>query len=329
VSRTKVFLASIVACAALLAPARDADAVIVERVVAVVGDQPILLSELRHRARPNLLRLVASGRDANYQAAAQTEIFKALLNAMIDDRLVEIAARRGNIQVTDEEVDRGITNIAAQAKMSVTQALDEIRRQMGLSEVDYRAEIRRQILQAKLVELRVRPRVRVTEQDARAAYQHWRTELAQEQPLELHMLALRVPQPGTEEMVQKRFRIAEEVVKRAHAGEDFCSLIQQFTDDEETRFTCGSRGPQPRRLYYPAILEAMKSMKPNDISPPIHIRADVDAVLVFQLLTEPKIPAYDEVKQEMSQRAVVKAIERQTRLWLDELRRGVYVDVRL
>ena len=49
-------------------------------------------------------------------------------------------------------------------------------RRRGITEQDFRDEIRRQILEGKLIELRVRPRVRVTEQDARAAYQHWVTD---------------------------------------------------------------------------------------------------------------------------------------------------------
>ncbi len=56
--------------------------------------------------------------------------------------------------------------------MSVTDVMDEVRRR-GLTEQDFRDEIRRQILEGKLIELRVRPRVHVTDQDAYSAYQHW------------------------------------------------------------------------------------------------------------------------------------------------------------
>ncbi len=38
---------------------------------------------------------------------------------------------------------------------------------------------------------------------------------------------------------------------------------------------------------------------------------------------------YDEVKDEMMQQATLEGLERARRQWLDELRRGVYVDVRL
>jgi hypothetical protein len=54
---------------------------------------------------------------------------------------------------------------------------------------------------------------------------------------------------------------------------------------------------------------------------------------VTELATMPtpptRIPGYDEVKDEMMQQAAVEGVERARRQWLDELRRGVYVDVRL
>ena len=39
--------------------------------------------------------------------------------------------------------------------------------------------------------------------------------------------------------------------------------------------------------------------------------------------------AFDEVKEQMMERAFVDATERQRKMWLQELRRGVYIDVRL
>jgi len=42
-----------------------------------------------------------------------------------------------------------------------------------------------------------------------------------------------------------------------------------------------------------------------------------------------RIPGYDEVKEEMMQQTTLEGLERARRQWLDELRRGVYVDVRL
>ena len=52
--------AAVIACLTGLGGVRPADASIVERIVAVVGERPILLSELRSRGRPHLWRIAAS-----------------------------------------------------------------------------------------------------------------------------------------------------------------------------------------------------------------------------------------------------------------------------
>ena len=182
---------AIVGAAALGASARSADASIVERVVAVVGERPILLSELRHRARPHLYRILATTPDPTRQAALETELFRDLLNRMIDDRLEEQAADKAHLAVTPEEIDAAIRNIAASARITVKDLIGEAKKQ-GLTEQDYRDELRRQVLEGKLVNLRVRGRVRVTDQDARAAYQRVLKEMDKEQPVEVHILALRI-----------------------------------------------------------------------------------------------------------------------------------------
>ena len=74
-------LRSLLAGAALLtasAVVTPADASIVERIVAVVGERPILLSELRLRGRPHLWRIAASTQNPTQQAAQESEMFREL-----------------------------------------------------------------------------------------------------------------------------------------------------------------------------------------------------------------------------------------------------------
>jgi peptidyl-prolyl cis-trans isomerase SurA len=311
---------------ALAAVAGDARAVIVERVVAVVGDRPILLTELRHRARPNLIRIVAAGnKDPNFQAAAETETFKEVLNRMIDEQLIEQAADKSRVSVTAEDVDRGVQNVATNARITVKELMNEVRRE-GMSEQDYREELRRQILEGKMIELRVRPRVRVTDQDARAAYQHYRQELVDQNPVDLHVLALKMSGPND----TARLALAQQLVQRIRSGENFCTLVSQYSDDTETRATCGSRGAQPMQALIPQIRETVSTMKPGSVSDPIDVPTPTgDAVVILQVAGRPSAAEFDTVKSEMMQRAMLEALERQRKLWLQELRRGIYIDIRL
>jgi peptidyl-prolyl cis-trans isomerase SurA len=320
------FLVPLAFAAAVSSAARFSDASIVERVVAVVGDRPVFLSELRHRARPFLVRLFHQQLNSAQQAAAETEMYRELLSRMIDDRLEESAAEKARLAVTTDEVDRAVQNVAAQNRISVQDLILEAKTS-GLNEQEYREEIRRQVLEGKLVQLRVRGRVRVTDQDARASYGEWVRKLGDDTPVDVRVLALRLPQSGDAAATEARTSLAAELAARARKGEDFCALVAQYSDDVTTKGTCGSRGPQSPGQLLPQITEAVRTMRAGDVADPIQYGKE--AVIVVQLVNDPKVPTFDEVRDQMMERAFSEAMDRQRKMWLLELRRGVHVDVRL
>jgi peptidyl-prolyl cis-trans isomerase SurA len=314
------------ALAAALGSAKSARAVIVERIIAVVGERPILLSELQRREHPFLFRILAGTQNPAQVAAAKSEMEKELLNRMIDDRLEENAADKAHLSASAEEIDNAVKNIASNAHISVPQLLDEARKQ-GLSEMDYREELRRQVLEGKLIQLRVRGRVRITDQDAHAMYNRYLAELAKQNPVDLHILAKRIPAGSNLEQVKAITKQANWLVNEARKpGADFCDLIAKYSDDQQTKTTCGSRGAQPMNALLPELQAAIAGLKPGDVTEPIP--GGTEAVLIAQV-GAPRMPTFDEVKDEMWQRAYGEAIEHQRKAWLDELRHGVYVDPRL
>lgn len=318
------------AFAAASAP-HEAEASIVERIVAVVGERPILLSELRWRARPHLARIAAQTSNPTQQAAAESEMFRELLTRMIDERLEEQAADKAHLTVSPEEVDNGIRQVAAQQRMDPKGLILEAKRQ-GLSEQDYRDEIRRQVLEGKLIQLRVRGRVRVTEQDARTSFARYIKELTAQNPIDLHILVLQIPPGSSQQTASARVALGEEISRRGKSGDDFCKLVTDYSDDPTSKNTCGSHGPIPFGSLFPELQNLATTLKPGEVSQPVIFRDPRGemAVLVVQMPKERlKTPTYDEVKEQMMDRAFMEATERQRKLWLQELRRGLYIDVRL
>jgi peptidyl-prolyl cis-trans isomerase SurA len=320
---------------AMVAAAAPARATIVERVVAVIGERPVLWTELLHRAVSGRVQIRMQTRDANVISVQEQEMYKELLDRMIDDRLEEQQADKAHLSVSTEEIDRGIANIASQAQASqgrtVTAAdvMAEVTRR-GLTEQDFRDEIKRQILEGKLIELRVRPRVHVTDQDAHSAYQHWIKEVRDQETIDVRVLALRVPATATQQVLDERIEKAREIATRARAGEDFCKLVQQYSDDVSTKTSCGSRGPQPFASLLPAIQEGVRATKSGGVSDPIPVNVgQEEAIVVLMPLGAARVPAYEEVKDDMMQKALIDGLERARKQWLSDLRRNVYIDVRL
>lgn len=317
---------------AVLGVAQPARAVVVERIVAIVGERPILLSELRRRAKPRLtliaLQAVQQGMPQEnlptQLAGAEPKAMKETLDEMIDERLMEQQADKAHLTVTIDEVDRGIKNKAQSLQISEKDLWARAHTQ-GYTDQDYRDEVRRQLLEGKLLQLRLAGRIHVSEADARATYEHLVNQLGQDSPVDLQVIYMRIAQSAGG--VQAKEALAQEIVVRARNGESFCELVKQFNDDAETQSSCGSRGPQPTRNIIPAARKMLGGMKEGEISDPIRIGDQV--VIVFKLAKRERIPRFDEVKEQMEDQATEEAILHQRTVWVQELRRTVYLDIKL
>jgi peptidyl-prolyl cis-trans isomerase SurA len=165
--RTRDFspiLALVVASAAAPSSAGAAPpasaAVTIERIVAVVGHAPIVLSELRARARPFAAQIAQRlPDDAARRAQAERALERELLDRMIDELLFAAEATRLHVAVTASEIDVALGEVASKQAVTVPDLMAEARRQ-GMSEPEYRDELRRQILDFKLMQQVVRQRIK-------------------------------------------------------------------------------------------------------------------------------------------------------------------------
>jgi peptidyl-prolyl cis-trans isomerase SurA len=317
--------------AMLLAP--SAHAIIVERIVAIVGERPILLSELRHRARPRLTLMVLQAMERGLPAdnvptvlsASEPKAMKETLDEIIDERLMEQQADKAHLSVSIDEVDRGIHTKAQQLGIGEKDLWARAKSQ-GYTEQDYRDEVRRQLLEGKLLQLRVAGRIRVTEADAKVTYERVVKNAADEAPVDLQVIYMRIPQSAGG--LSAKEALAQQIVMQARSGAaSFCDLVKQYNDDIETQNSCGSRGPVPQKNVIPAARKMLDSMREGDISDPIRIGDQV--IIVFKLAKRESIPPFTQVKEQMLDMALEEAILAQRTAWVAELRRTIFLDIKL
>ena len=338
--RRALFLALL--AAGLAGTARPARAAVVERVVAVIGDRPILLSELRSRAKPFLVEIAKKMPAGPQQAAAESQIFKELLEKMIDDELEGQAADKAKVTVTAEEVDTALKNISSGQNLTVSELVRNAMRS-GLTEQDYREELRRQLLEGKMLQLRVKGRVRITEEDVKAMFERTVREERKRREYHPRWIVLRVPLGSSREALAERQALAAEIVRRARAGEDFGAMARKYSDDT-TRDSGGDLeifapqgAPQVtsgrRKALTPELDAAVMAIEAGQVTEPIWIigaRGERNLVIV-QLVERQasRYTTYEAGKQEMLQRLQTEILEKAKRKWLEELKGRTHLDVRL
>lgn len=312
--------AAILASVLGLAVVTPSRAAIVERVVAVVGEQPILLTELRQRARPFLIKIYTQV-PANQQKVAEAEMYKELLQKLVDERVVSMAADKLNVTVSTKEVDDATKLKAADLKVPVSDLLAEAAKQ-GLSEADYREEVRRELLFGKMLETRVRSRVRVTEDDARDYYKKLQVTERKQQTYRVSMIAL----PLGDDSKATRL-LADKLVKEARSGTDFASLARVHSVDA-SRTAGGDLGNKTPTAFGKPLDDALLRTDKGDVTEPL---VSGERLVIFKVTDRPtsQLPPYAEVKDIVYSRVREDMLQKQIKVWLDELKSGVYIDIRL
>jgi peptidyl-prolyl cis-trans isomerase SurA len=225
---TGLILAALLACAlATVAVAETEPPVLIDRIIAVVGDDVVMLSELRNESIKLHRQLEQKGVSPMPSTAAiQQKAFESLV--LIKLQLAE-AARLG-IEANEETVNQALNAIAANNQMSL-QELSEALEAEGMDFQTFRDTMRNEIIVRQLRNREVTNRIQVTKSEVdsyleRAGGADGRTAV--------HLLYIMIATPdGASPAQREEARVlATQLVDRLRAGENFRSLAQQFSNDQ-------------------------------------------------------------------------------------------------
>ncbi len=307
-----------------LAPAAPAEAAVVERVVAIVGERAILLSDVGERARPYATQIHSRFPKGAQRAAQMSQMFRMVLDKMIDEELMRHAASQARLSVTAAEVEESIAKVARQAGLPPEKLILEAVKS-GLTEHEYRVEMRRQVLEAKLLNLRVVGRIRITDEDLKAAYRRVVLEERSQLAYRPAWIVLRAPRGPAGSAGRA---LADRVVTEARAGASFADLARRFSADAGTRDSGGLLGERVPGSLPAEVERAAIALDVGQVSAPVRLGDDLVIVKVVAR-AESELPSFDEAREELHQRVYVEKMNRARQHWLEGLRKRSHVEVRL
>ncbi len=307
---------------ALAAPA--ARARVVERVAAVVGDSIVLASEVEERVAP-LLADVNQIRDPDKRAARSSALRREVLDRLIDDELIVQQAAELKLTISNEQVDASIEEIKKQNNLNDDQLREALRGQ-GMTMAAYRADLKRQLLRFRVLNIAVGSKVNISDDEVRAYYERHMKDGTNVQVRASHVF-IAIPEGADAQVVAEKQAQAQKILERAKAGEDFAKLAKESSDDAATRAEGGDLGYFGKDMLPKPIEEIVFAMKVGDIRGPIRADRGFHVIkLVDRKLKDAK--PFDEVKDDIRMQLRQKDMERQTKSYLAELRKKTLVDIR-
>lgn len=246
--------------------AAGVSAEILDRVVAIVDDQTILLSELDAQIQIYAMQ----NRIAVSDSATLDSLRKDFLDKMIEDKVLLVQAERDStIKVTNNEVGEALTQQinTIKSQFPSEEAFQKQLRAEGLTlrelRDQYRDEVKNQLLKDKLIQNRL-AMVKVSSGEVKRFYEANRDSLP-EKPAGVRLAHILIGVAPGESTRDSLYQLATLIRDKAVSGEDFETLAKTYSDDPSAE-NGGDLGWFGRGEMVPEFEEAAFALQPGQIS---------------------------------------------------------------
>ena len=248
------------------APEANTDAsrpseLLIDRIIAVVGDDIVLLSELRIEAEKLAARLRQKGVSPMPSTAA---IQKQAFDTLVLNKLQLAEAARLGIEADEETISRAISAVASNNKMSVPELRDALASE-GMAFDTFRSTLRDEIIIRRLRNREVTNRIEVTKSEIDSYLE--RSGGDGRSAVNLRYILIAAPESRAAEREEARVE-ATGIVERLRKGEPFAPLAQQYSDDQ-TGLQGGDLGWLDVNSIPPLFQAYVARMKKGDTEGPI------------------------------------------------------------
>lgn len=243
----------------------------VDRIVAVVGDQVILWSDVLTAVNQRR----ASGMTLPPDSAGQAAMAKSILGELIDEELLVQKAKELKLEPSESEVsdavDRQLKNVRAQFKSDDEYRAELVRAGFGTPE-EYRKTLldqyRRQQLQQKaFAEMKKKTKpVSISDAEIDSAYAKAKNVLQKRPAMVSFRQIIVAPKPSPEAKARALAKAESLLVEIKHGG-DFEQIAKRESMDPGTRALGGDLGWNRRGSgLVPEFEREMFSLEPGEVS---------------------------------------------------------------
>jgi len=304
----------------LLVTAAASRAEIADGVAAIVGDEVVLLSEVR-TAMQSVMSRVPAGQTIS--AAEMREIRESALKSLIDEKLVMQFAKHQGVAATEADIDGAVAGIAQEEGISVD-AIYESAAAQGLPREAYREQLGKQITRMKVVSGSVQNRVRVSDDEVRALYaERYGNAKPGERIRVLHIL-IAVPPDATLEMRAQAREFTLKLRDQARQNGDFGTLARQYSKAptaQQGGLTVFRAADAPAEIKV-----AIDGLKPGEVTDVIE-NAHGDNLFQYLDRFDPSTVTYDQVADRLRGELVERRTMPEFEKWMVEVRKNRYIEV--
>jgi len=305
---------------ALSAPA---GAAVVDRIVAVVNDEVITLSDLNEELDVIRQRTAVTykGQDIERLLA---EARPHVLNRMVERLLIGQEARKSGIVLKDEEVNEAIRDGLAQRKMRMEDLIASLAKE-GATLEEYRRELRDHLMKTKLVRREIRSKIMISDEEIGAYYQKHRDDYEGRETVRIQQILLPIPKNADEGQIRTIRQEAEAIRQRLREGEAFELLAGRYSQGPAA--ASGDIGFVEKGVMLPEVEAVAFNLKIGEISDVISSPVGFHIIRVTDKRGAGLKPI-EAVREEIRRKIEDEKADKRYESWIEDLRKKSHIEIR-
>ena len=305
---------------ALSAPA---GAAVVDRIVAVVNDEVITLSDLNEE-----LDVIRQRTAATYKGQDIERLFAEarphVLNRMVERLLIGQEARKSGIVLKDEEINEAIRDGLAQRKMRMEDLIASLAKE-GVTLEEYRRELRDHLMKTKLVRREIRSKIMISDEEIGAYYQKHRDDYEGRETVRIQQILLPIPKNADEGQIRTIRQEAEAIRQRLREGEAFELLAGRYSQGPAA--AGGDIGFVEKGVMLPEVEAVAFNLKIGEISDVISSPVGFHIIRVSDKRGAGLKPI-EAVREEILRKIEDEKADKRYESWIEDLRKTSHIEIR-
>jgi len=270
-----------------------------DRIVAIVNEDVIMKSELDNQLRISSSQLKQRGVEPPPLSVLKRQVLNNLILTRIQLQLAAVVG----IKVSETNLNRTISNIAAESRVTLDE-FKEILKKDGYNYKKFRENIRNEITLTQLRKRQIENRINITEKEIDNFLSNENSQNLFESEIRLSHILFSLPDTATNEEVNQTKEMAIKVRDELLAGGDFKKIAATVSDGGNAKLG-GDLGWRKEKDIPSIFSKYIPNMKLNDISELIRSPSGFHIIKISEIKDMKK----NMVKQTLARHILIKTNE--------------------
>ncbi|MFP4445680.1 MAG: peptidylprolyl isomerase [Desulfosudaceae bacterium] len=302
-----------------------AETEVVDRIVAIVNQDIVTLSEIRELMKPIKKKITKRNLSPRVEEKMLYRAREDLINEKIDELLTAQKAEKLGIRVSEEEVDAALERIKQNMMYSDEQLRNSLE-EMGISMETYREQMKNQIRRTRVLSREVESKIVITREDVRRYYDEHRQEFASSTRYHLKNIIIQpsdTDTPGSRQAVFEEMKTIREKIKSEEAT--FEEMARQHSQSSFAD-KGGDLGMFELEDLSPQLRQAIEETPVGGITPVLESDVGFQIFYVADIVDNPG-QSLEEASEEIRKTIYEKKMNDKFEEWVTALREDSHIKI--